>query len=370
VDVKDAAPPDGLPRAWLAVLAALPAFAAPLLAALAVIAILWPLGFAPARVIGLTASVIGEAFGQGRGIVLATSGKLLVAGLAVAIAFRAGLFNIGVEGQLLMAGLGVIVVGLAIGMWPPFVAIPLLVATGMIAGGLWAGIAGAIRAYARGHEVIATIMLNVVAMAVVKWALNPRFPLVAQGSITSRPMEPSLRYPMLADYAPLLFGGSRATLGFVLALVALAAFAYFLARRPGGLSLRALGLSSSGAQAAGIDVRRGLLLAMIASGACAGLLGTEEVMARGSFAEDISQGFGYTGIAVALLAGEAWWGLPIAALFFGVLEYAKVPLGMEGIPREIVSIAQALVIVALLFARHAALLLRQRLEARYRQRSA
>lgn len=293
--------------------------------------------------------------------VLRSATWLTFTGLAVAVAFHAGLFNIGVEGQLYI---GAVVLGIA-GYylkqapkgsfesvhWLVF----LLAATGlsMFCSGIWAAIPGFLKAATGAHEVISTIMMNFVAYSLVNYLLRPpRHPgdiSFAQAGRMQTPLIPKVaRVPRLQEIFPNALEGS--TLNHVSWLAIIAAVAVWLMLRftRFGFALRAVGKNPDAARAAGISPGRVIVLSMFISGALSGLVGVEFVMGhKGYFEEGFSAGYGFLGIAVALLANNHPIGLLFTALLFGILNYGKVAAAGE-VPKDIIEIMQAAIILSVI----------------------
>lgn len=271
---------------------------------------------------------------------------LILVGLAVALAFRAGVLNIGAEGQLLIGALAASVVALHGASLPAALLIPAMVLAGMVGGGLWAGIAALLRQRFGVLEVISTIMLNFIALAVLSWAV--RGPL----------QEPTRVYPQSLTFAeaarwPFLIPGQRLHLGFVIAVVAALGLWWMFARTAVGFRIRAVGLGTRAAVSAGrIDADELSARAFIASGALAGIAGASEVGGvTWALYEGISPGHGYTAIAVALLARlDPRWVL-LSATFFGALQAGGAAMQREaGVPAVAVQIVTALVLLGVLAA--------------------
>jgi len=269
---------------------------------------------------------------------------LIIAGLAVALAFRGGVFNIGAEGQLLAGAIAATAVSLAGA--PVFGRAVVLIAliAASLAGALWAGIAAELRRRFHVLEIISTIMLNFIAIYFVSFLV--RGPL----------QEPTHIYPQTESLdtvarLPVLLPETRLHFGFVLA-VGLAVFLSWIFRRTAmGFRIRATGASPLVARMAGrIDVSRTSFLVFLFSGALAGIAGGIEVTGV-TFAlyENLSPGYGYTAIAVALIAGLNPLGVIASGIFFGVLETGAIALQREfGVPSSIASVIEAVFILAAL----------------------
>lgn len=269
---------------------------------------------------------------------------LILAGLAVAIAFRAGIWNIGADGQLIAGATAAAWVGVSVSPTIGWLALPLALIAGSIAGALWAAIAAWLRSTFGVLEVISTIMLNFIATYGVSYLV--RGPL----------QEPTHVYPQTSSIAngahmPTLVAGTRLHWGFVVA-IALAVMTWWVMRyTAAGFRVRASGLNPFAARSAGlIDVPRVTMGAFVISGAIAGLAGAIEVSGV-TFAlyENISPGYGYTAIAVALLAGLDPLGVIGTGILFGALETAAGTLQRNaGIPATTASVIEAAIILAVI----------------------
>lgn len=287
------------------------------------------------------------AFGSAFAVLSATlvrATPLLFVGLAVALAFRAGVLNIGAEGQLVLGAIGASTVALATPTWPRALVVLAMLLAGAAAGGLWAGIAALLRRRFHVLEVISTIMLNFVAAALVSWMV--RGPL----------QEPTRVYPMSESFAaaarwPFLVPGQRLHLGFALGLLAAGMLWFVLRHTAAGFRIRAVGAGPRAAASAGaIDVSRVTARAFIASGALAGLAGASEVGGvTWALYEGISPGYGYTAIAVALLARlDPRW-VVVTAIGFGALEAGGAAMQRTaGVPAVAVQIVTATTLLAVL----------------------
>jgi simple sugar transport system permease protein len=244
---------------------------------------------------------------------------LLFAGAAVAIAFRAGYWNIGVEGQLLMGAVAAAGIGQIVHGWPSIAVLPLMVAGGALAGAAWALVPALLRVRLGIDEVVTTLLLNPVALLLVEALLHGPWTDPETGFPESPRIAESAEFPKLAAFLPFL-GRSRLHLGFVIAMVTIVVAWWILARTATGLRVRAVGLSPHGARFAGIRVERTLLRVALLSGAVAGMAGVSEVAGiQFRLTAGISPGFGYTGIVVAMLGGLAMPGVLVAGLLLGDL---------------------------------------------------
>lgn len=268
---------------------------------------------------------------------------LMLTGCAVAVAFRAGVFNIGVEGQFLVGASAATAVALALPSGGWFTAVVALGA-GAIAGGAWAGVAALLRARFGVLEVISTIMLNFVALYAVSYLV--RGPL----------QEPSHVYPQTSTIAEgiqltRIPGAGRLHVGLIIAFVALAVCGWVFRQTAAGFRLLAVGESPSAAESAGlIDVKHTTQRAFMASGALAGLAGGVEVLGvTYALYENISPGYGFTAIAVALIAGLDPWRVILSAALFAALGAGAGAMQRDAnVPSALVSVIEALLILAVI----------------------
>lgn len=299
-------------------------------------------GEAPAHVWGLLLEgTWGSGYGTGQVLFKAT--PLVMTGLSVAVAFRAGLFNVGAEGQLILGALGSAWVGAHLEGWPAPLAIPACMLAAAFVGGAWGAVPGVLRAATGAHEVIVTIMLNFVAQAL---ALTIGSLLFLKESLHTAPIAEAARLPRLS----LLwdgFRGSAGSLAFAVALAVAAAVAALLFHTRQGFRLRVLGHSRDVAANAGVQVGRATAWAMALAGALAGLGSVGFVQGYKHYYEDgFSSGVGFQGIAVALLGGNHPAGVVFAALLFATLSQGGLAINAL-VAKELVDILQALVILAL-----------------------
>jgi simple sugar transport system permease protein len=289
-----------------------------------------------------------ETFGSwyGFGQVLFKATTLIGTGLAVAVAFRAGLFNIGVEGQLYLGGLAAAAAALALpAAAPAIVALPVALAAAAAAGGAWAGIAGILRARLGVHEVINTIMLNFIAFALGNWILV-RW-LARFETLHSAEVPVAAQLGRLEAWFPSL-RGAPVNGALALAIGACIVVAVVLSRSVWGYELRAVGFSDHAARAAGIPVGRRLVQGMVLSGMLAGLAASNFVLGyKHYFEEGFTAEAGFRGIAVALLARSQPLGIVPAALLFGALDRGGFVLN-QVVPKEFVDILQALVLLSVI----------------------
>lgn len=266
---------------------------------------------------------------------------LMLTGCAVAVAFRAGVFNIGAEGQFLAGTAAATAVALALPN-AGYASALLALAAGAIAGGAWAGIAAVLRARFGVLEVISTIMLNFIALHAVSYLV--RGPL----------QEPTHIYPQTSTIAEAIQlaripGAGRLHIGLLLALVLLVSCGWVFRRTAAGFRVIAVGESPTTAESAGrIDAKRVMSRAFVASGALAGLAGAIEILGvTYALYENISPGYGFTAIAVALLAGLDPWRVILSATLFAALEAGAGAMQRDAnVPSTVVTVVEALMILA------------------------
>ena len=288
----------------------------------------------------LFSGAFGSASAVSETIVAAT--PLILAGLGVALGFRAGLFNIGAEGQVIAGGLAAGFVGFWLVSLPVVVHLPLAVLVGLAAGAAWGFIPGILKARTGAHEVITTIMLNYVAAYLALYLLSTSvFRRPGRTDPISEPVEASARLPHLAGQ------DLRLHAGILVALLGAVAVAWLLGRSTWGFELRVAGANPSAAQTAGISVARATVLAMSLSGALAGLAGTNQVLGvQYTLAPGFSGGIGFEAITVALLGRANPFGVVVAALLFGALRAGGLQMqAVTGTPIDIVLVIQSLIVI-------------------------
>ncbi|HZK48792.1 MAG TPA: ABC transporter permease [Thermoleophilia bacterium] len=271
---------------------------------------------------------------------------LIFTGLAVAFAFRCGLFNIGAEGQLMVGSLFAGWLGTLISL-PMVITVPLLLIVGAVTGALWALLPGILKATTGAHEVITTMMMSWIGLYLTSYLvknvlMDPRTTLPASNLISEQ-----ARLLTLNRVLPFLFRSpTRLHLGVVLAVLAAVFIWYLLTRTSLGFEVRAVGSNPFAAEAGGVSVRRNVIVALLISGALAGLGGTVEVMGLHYRVYDhFSAGYGFTGITVALLAKNHPLGVIPAALLFGALTNGGAGMQLKaGIPIDIVDVLSGVII--------------------------
>jgi len=282
---------------------------------------------------------LGTGYGLGQTLFKAT--PLIFTGLAVALGFRAGLFNIGVEGQLYLGGLAAALTGVALAGLPAVFLLPLALLAAAAAGAAWGAIPGVLKARFGAHEVINTIMLNFIAFALASFI--GRF-VFEPATVRTATVGAGAEIARLAVLLPAL-RGSPVNLSLLLALLVAAGTNLLLFGTRLGYELRAVGLNATAAEYGGVSIGRTQVVAMALSGALAGLGGVNFVLGYKHYFElGFSAGAGFLGIAVALLGRNHPVGVVVAALFFGALSYGGLVINQQ-VPKELVEVLQALVIL-------------------------
>ncbi|WP_390893687.1 ABC transporter permease [Microbacterium lacticum] len=274
---------------------------------------------------------------------LGFAAPLIAAGLGVALAFRAGLFNIGARGQMLIGAMfaGLFAFNLDLPMW---IHLPLTLLAGIVGGALWGGLVGLLKAKTGAHEVILTIMLNYVAFYLLLWMLRTPGLLQAEGSNQpqTRPTPESAQFPNLlgAQFPNLDWG-------FVVVIAATVFVWWLIERSSLGLRLRALGENPHAARAAGMSVDRLYIYAMLFAGGLAGLAAMNQIQGTvtSGFGATIDAGIGFDAITVALLGRSRAWGTFAAGILFGALKAGSFSMQAQGIPVDIVLVVQSLIVL-------------------------
>lgn len=287
----------------------------------------------------------GNAYGFGQVLYKATT--LACTGLAFAAAARAGLFNVGAEGQLAVGGFAAALLGLALPLGTPgLVAVPLCVVAAMAGGGFVGLVPGWLRARYGASEVIVTIMLNYVVLALLNYVVSAKLHVP---ETLHTPVMHAGALPRLSDLSS-AFHGSAANLSIVIAVLAAAALWWVLFRTRGGYELRAVGLQPDAAEYGGVRVGRVWVRAMVLSGALAGLGGLNFVLGYKQYYEEgFATGSGFLGIAVALVGRNNPWGVLVAALLFATLSQGGLAVNAI-VPKQLVEVLQAVVILAVVTA--------------------
>lgn len=286
------------------------------------------------------AALLEGSFGSQGAFVrtLAKATPLLFSGLAVAFAFRAGLFNIGAQGQLLLGALTAAVIGFALQGLPAFLHVTLALLGGALAGALYGAIPGALKAFAGANEVIVTIMLNYIAINITDYLSDGPFKDTSAGNVVARTPEilDTARIPTL--------GGIP--VGFLIALLAAGVVWWLLWRTTIGFEIRTVGLNPNAARYAGMSVPLVLILAMVLSGLLAGMGGAVETLGVvGRYQPGFNVGLGFDGITIALLGKNHPFGAIPAAILVGAMKAGASQMQFSaGVAKEITDVIQALIL--------------------------
>jgi len=310
--------------------------------------------------------LIGNSFGSLRdvGYMLFYATPLIFTGLAVAVAFRCGLLNIGAEGQLYVAAFATAWVGIKFGgtivnvfgkdvdySWmslPAIVLVPLCMLTAVVAGGIWGAIPGILKAKFGSHEVINTIMLNFIAIALVSYFTQYYYKVPGDAILQTAPIGEAAHIPRISQFIPGMPDYVPLSVAFLLAILMCVLVYIFLWKTKWGYELRAVGENASAAEYGGISPKKQIIIAMTISGGLAGMVAIGEVMGnRYLYYHDFSGEVGFLGIAVALLGRNHPLGVFIAALFFAILLRGGIFVDAftEYVSKDLVEVLQAMVIL-------------------------
>ena len=313
--------------------------------------VLWAIGASPVDTyVTIFTGPFKDVFGMTEIMVRAV--PLILVGLGIAIAFRSGIINIGAEGQMLMGILAATATALTLPAgWPKPAVLTLVILAGAVGGGLWAGIAGLLRARLEVNEILSTVMLNYIAAQFYTFLL--RGPMIDPGELETGSGTPqSVRLPETAILSRLV-PGTRLHTGLILALVLCVCVYFFMWHTTWGYRLRAAGAEAKAARYAGIHVQTSLVTAMALSGAFAGIAGAVEVTGVHHRAiENISSGYGFAGIVVALFGALHPAGIVPAAVFFGLLRVGTdMTQRSAGVPANMILVLQGVIILAIVSAK-------------------
>jgi ABC-type uncharacterized transport system permease subunit len=298
--------------------------------------------------------LVHGAFGTQRGLsyTLYYATTFIFAGLAVSVAFHGGLFNIGVEGQAVVGGLGT---GL-IALWlshtlPAVLMLPLMLIAGVVFGMLWAAIPGYLQAYRHSHVVITTIMFNFLATSLLAYLLVNRLKPPGTMSVESAPFSDSAKLPGMQEALAWIgvdWPSSPLNVSLFLALAAAVGVYFLLWHSRAGYRLRAVGSSEGAASYAGINAKHKVVFAMALSGGLSGMIGMNEIAGvNGKLLLDFVAGAGFTGIAVALMGRNHPFGIVLASILFGALFQggAEVSFDVPGFSRDMVVMLQGFIVM-------------------------
>ncbi len=285
---------------------------------------------------------------DGIGYTLFYATPLIFTGLAVLVAFRCGLLNIGAEGQLYVAAFATAWVGITFAHASSWILIPLCFIAAIVAGGVWGAIPGILKARFGSHEVINTIMLNFIAVALISYLTQYHYRIPGDPIMETAPIGTSAHIARLGKFIPGLPERIPVNIAFLLALLCCFLVYLFLWRTKWGYELRATGSNATAAEYGGISIRKQIVLAMTVSGALAGMVGINEVLGyRHRYYDGFSDNYGFTGIAVALLGRNHPVGVLISAFLFAILQRGGIPVDAftEHVTKDIVQVLQATIIL-------------------------
>src|SRR6266404_6131266 len=323
----------------------------PLIAVLAAFVVggivVWLIGDDPIQTYRL---LIGSAFSwpDGIGYVLFYATPLIFTGLAVMVAFRCGLLNIGAEGQLYIGAFAAAWVGIKFAGASAWVLLPMCCLAAILAGALWGGIPGVLKARFGSHEVINTIMLNFIAIALLSYFTQYHFKIPGDAIMQTAQIGPAANLPTLGRFIPGLPARIPVNIAFIFAVIACILVYIFLWKTKWGYELRATGANPSAAEYGGISIRKQIILAMSISGGLAGMVGINEVLGyRYRYYDGFSANYGFVGIAVALLGRNHPVGVFLAAILFAVLLRGGIFVDAYTIhvSKDIVDMLQGIVII-------------------------
>jgi general nucleoside transport system permease protein len=294
--------------------------------------------------------LFGAAFSwpDGIGYTLFYATPLIFTGLAVLVAFRCGLLNIGAEGQLYIAAFATAWVGITYSQQPRWVLLPLCFLAAIVAGGVWGAIPGILKARFGSHEVINTIMLNFIAVALGSYFTQYHFKIPGDPIMETASIGEGAHIARLGKLIPGFPERIPLNLAFILALLCCVLVYLFLWRTKWGYELRSTGTNPTAAEYGGISVRKQIVIAMTISGALAGMVGINEVLGyRYRYYDGFSDNYGFTGIAVALLGRNHPVGVVLAAFLFAILQRGGIYVDgfSEHVTKDIVQVLQGIIIL-------------------------
>ena len=266
---------------------------------------------------------------------------IILTGLSVAFAFRTGLFNIGAEGQLMAGSFFSVLVGLTV-PGPAFLVLVLMILAGALAGAVWGFVPGYLKARFNVHEVVVTIMMNYTALHLTNYYYKQ-----LPGSTNSKTVELAENLTLKSEFLSSMTNNSRLHWGFILVIIAILTFWFIIEKTTFGYELKAVGYNKHAAQYAGMKVERNAALSMMIAGAYAGLGGV--IIAIGTFGYGrvlpSAEGYGFDGIAVALVGGNTALGSLFGGLLFGSLKASQPIMQSSGIPRDIAIIISSMIVL-------------------------
>jgi len=300
--------------------------------------VLYLTGYSPIEAyMSMGRGAFGDIFGIGQTLMQAT--PIIFTSIAFLVSYKAGLFNIGAEGQFLMGAIAAAVTGIYLEGLPWIIHVPLVLLSGMVVGGLWGLIPALLKSRFEAHEVITTMMLSYVAQFFTSYLVN--YPFKASGWVAQ-----TVRLPASAELERIL-PPTQLSSGIYIAVALVVVVWFLLQRTILGFELRAIGLNPTAAENAGIKINRGVIISLVISGAIAGLGGAVEIMGvHKRFIDGFSPGYGWDGLAVALVGGLDPLGSMLASILFGALRSGGMIMARTtGVPLDINILLQGLVIL-------------------------
>src|SRR5919205_1306123 len=285
---------------------------------------------------------------DGIGYTLFQATPLIFTGLAVLVGFRCGLFNIGAEGQLYIAAFATAWVGFTFSNLPPWMLVPLACAAAILSGAVWAAIPGVLKARFGSHEVINTIMMNFIAVALVSYFTQYHYKVPGDPIMETSLIGPGAHIARLGKFVPGFPERIPLNIAFLLALLCCLLVYLFLWRTKWGYEIRATGSNPAAAEYGGISIRKQIVLAMAVSGGLAGLVAVNEVLGyHYRYYDGFSDNYGFTGIAVALVGRNHPAGVFLAALLFAMLIRGGIFVDAfsEHTTKDLVQVLQGIVIL-------------------------
>lgn len=295
--------------------------------------------------------ILSSSFGSVDGIcyTIFNATPLIFTGLAVAVAFKCGLLNIGAEGQLTVGALAAAWVGFTFTTLPGFVVIPMCIIAAMLAGGAWGAVPGILKAKFGAHEVINTIMMNFIAAGLVSYLTQYHFKVPGDAILQTKEISQHAYLWRIHDLIGSIPKHVPVNVAFLVAIIACLLVYVFLWKTKWGYELRAAGSSPTAAEYGGISVPRNIILAMSLSGALAGLVSVNEVLGyRHRYYDGFSPGYGFIGIAVALLGRNHPVGIFFSALLFGALIRSQlfIDIFTDKVSKDLTIVLQAIIILS------------------------
>ncbi|MBT4288843.1 MAG: ABC transporter permease [Deltaproteobacteria bacterium] len=285
---------------------------------------------------------------KGIGYTLFYATPLIFTGLSVAFGFRCGLFNIGAEGQLYIGAMLTTLIAIWLDGSSTWILLPVCFITAFVAGGIWGGIPGLLKAKFGGHEVINTIMMNLIAFSIVNYLVVGPFHREGTQVLETDFIPEAARIPNVHDLLPFVPETLPLNFGFIIAIIACIVVYLVLWKTKWGYEIRGVGISNSVSEYAGINVKKNMVMAMFIAGGLAGMVAIHEVMGyRYTYHDSFSGGVGFVGIAVALLGRNHPLGIVLAALLFGALNRGSLflDLNFDNLSKDLVMVLQGVIVL-------------------------